>query len=816
MKISRLGCFARSAAIYASIDSDQALSMDIQVDTLTEGTTSPPPKRRRATSACVRCHERKVRCDVSRQKETCTNCRLDSRACIKFPSKRRGRTAGERQTYSHAPTQSQFSEEENAYGEERTTIEPWLLFSSLPYITLKDIHSLAHEDILLLRSKGCLNLPPKAALDDLIRHYFLYVHPTLPVINEGGFWSMYSRRQLCTTRVTLLSLFTLQAMLFACSAFVPLSLAQRLGHPDVKSLQTCFYQKAKLLYDLGAERDALSTAQGALLLSHHFSAADPHAGCLWLSIAIRNGMAVQMQLKKLDIDNENLKSCNARLWWCIYLRDRIRPLLLRRPMQLSPSHLDQILEVKAEEYLRDEMEQSAVYDAATKAVLIRIFQLQIQLALALTEVLPIVYSPYPQDPSRTSQVNFESIVSKVAAAKLRLSEWADASFEILASHPVHEEEHESIQMFAKMTHLYYLSARIALYNYEIAVLGSRGLSVEGGSLTMSRHLQDLGLEVSRASQDVASLIELFIDRKLTYALPLSVDRYEGANDMMTFTARALEELGASRGSKSLATPLQSFEQDILNTDSTCSRSVSDNVLRSAWTDILAENPRLYIRAVLFLDYTLAMGEYPKENNLPISVRESEDVDVEVLNERGTSEATTEETCYQTESNDPISPDFPTPDSTFWLIEDKEEEIMQSEMEGREDTTQILPPLDIEAGRNKVVASRQNEPHVSLHGTIYEYETENRLDHDLVREIQDVSQIDMQDGPFTVFKDFVDIEKFTENIDDTSFYEPAHSNHLIEDIGGLCSTSEPRVGIKQKSHFSLFTEIFDDMYALRCA
>ncbi|KAJ5633283.1 C6 transcription factor [Penicillium lividum] len=44
-------------------------------------------KRKRATRACLGCRARKVRCDVVRSEDACTNCRLDSLECVLQPRK---------------------------------------------------------------------------------------------------------------------------------------------------------------------------------------------------------------------------------------------------------------------------------------------------------------------------------------------------------------------------------------------------------------------------------------------------------------------------------------------------------------------------------------------------------------------------------------------------------------------------------------------------------------------------------------------------------------------------------------------------------
>lgn len=74
---------------------------------------------------------------------------------------------------------------------------------------------LSPTQIHALESKRCLHLPSGSILDEFIRQYFLYVHPCLPLLDEGHFWSIYHGRSENLTPTVSLALF--QAMLFAAS-----------------------------------------------------------------------------------------------------------------------------------------------------------------------------------------------------------------------------------------------------------------------------------------------------------------------------------------------------------------------------------------------------------------------------------------------------------------------------------------------------------------------------------------------------------------------------------------------------------------------
>jgi hypothetical protein len=68
-----------------------------------------------------------------------------------------------------------------------------------------------------LERQLCFQVPSGAVLDEFVRQFFLYVHPCLPMLNEGVFWSMYSNRPHPGPEALSCSLVVFQAMLFASS-----------------------------------------------------------------------------------------------------------------------------------------------------------------------------------------------------------------------------------------------------------------------------------------------------------------------------------------------------------------------------------------------------------------------------------------------------------------------------------------------------------------------------------------------------------------------------------------------------------------------
>jgi hypothetical protein len=87
-------------------------------------------------------------------------------------------------------------------------------FSYFPYLSIQNLCKLPPADVAYLESQRSFDVPVGDFLDRLISHYFLSVHPCLPIINEAEFWKMY-RKGVTSSSCSLL---VFQAMLFAASS----------------------------------------------------------------------------------------------------------------------------------------------------------------------------------------------------------------------------------------------------------------------------------------------------------------------------------------------------------------------------------------------------------------------------------------------------------------------------------------------------------------------------------------------------------------------------------------------------------------------
>lgn len=87
-----------------------------------------------------------------------------------------------------------------------------------PFLETDFLSSIPSEDFKYLQHTACLQIPQRNNCDELVRAYFLYVHPHLPLIDEGKFWDTYRTSQSSEPSASRMSLFVFRAMLLvACS-----------------------------------------------------------------------------------------------------------------------------------------------------------------------------------------------------------------------------------------------------------------------------------------------------------------------------------------------------------------------------------------------------------------------------------------------------------------------------------------------------------------------------------------------------------------------------------------------------------------------
>jgi hypothetical protein len=209
------------------------------------------------------------------------------------------------------------------------------------------------------------------------------------------------------------------------------------------------------LFDFEAEHDPYVIAQGALLLSYYSTNSERHLNTFWLSIAIQSAKADGAhRYAEVETLTRYEKQMKKRLWWCCVLRDRILPLGVRRPLQITHGHFDARVGSLTEEDLLEDIGKSEVYDSETQRLLAKVLIAQSKLAVEMTDVITILYpsdSSLPIASARREDFNRASIESD--RCKTKLIDWYESVHFWVSKIP--KNAHPSVTLYTSLMYIYY-------------------------------------------------------------------------------------------------------------------------------------------------------------------------------------------------------------------------------------------------------------------------------------------------------------------------------------------------------------------------
>ncbi|KAJ5698155.1 hypothetical protein N7462_000160 [Penicillium macrosclerotiorum] len=193
---------------------------------------------------------------------------------------------------------------------------------------------IAPEDLEFLRFRGALSIPESGLRNELLRSYILWVHSFMPVLNLQDFLRCVAENDPEGNVSVLL----FQAVMFVGTAFIDLKHLQDAGYSTRKSARNAFFTRLRLLYSFDCEEDRIVILQTLLLMTYWSDPENSPQRDIWDWIGVCNTQAHSIGLNKdpsagdMDIKTRRLRT---RLWWCLYSRDRLIAMGMRRPLQVN-------------------------------------------------------------------------------------------------------------------------------------------------------------------------------------------------------------------------------------------------------------------------------------------------------------------------------------------------------------------------------------------------------------------------------------------------------------------------------------------------
>ncbi|KAL4885413.1 hypothetical protein BJY04DRAFT_230958 [Aspergillus karnatakaensis] len=603
---------------------------------------------RRASRACVSCHQRKLRCDASFRGCPCTRCLQDGKeTCIlreKLPR-------FSRNFYQDAPASVS-----NVDSRVRDTTPTGSVdFTAYPFLELQNIQQLDPEDVAYMRSKGCFSVPDQSVLDEFINQFFLHIQPETPVLDEAKFWRLYTQASDGRAHTEgKLSLFVFQAMLFRAVSYVSLESMNRCGFNDKESARAAFYKRAKLLFDLRAENQPLNKAQGAVLLSHQVSPDDPQTGSLWLVYATQNTVILGQEPVSFAGDLQD--SMKKRLWWSILLRDRCLCLGLRRRTQITSKHFNAETSYFEEADFADEIAHSHVYDPESKRVLFQALQHQCRLAVLVTDMATFMFTSNGVSSPSLSFKAFQSHRCEIKRLRNELLQW-ERRFSPPQTLPNGTVLPSPVMTFIKVTYMYYYAAQSNLAHYEALIVESHS---DFAGKSYPSQLCECGSFLKDAVASLTETMEYFSDCQNVENIPLSTLAFVATplvnSALDAKLARSYDEMIMRRrhvdlladiyrrlallynvtnyvaiGTNQILKLVYSLSQELLvrgspvaagSSQFTRNSTVMGNIKTSPnsrlanWVDVFLCYPRAYLLISTSVDYSLSIGRLPHDNDIP--------------------------------------------------------------------------------------------------------------------------------------------------------------------------------------------------------
>lgn len=606
---------------------------------------------RRAKQACLHCRTRKIRCDLAFGGSPCLNCRLDEVHCEvrgRKPKRRRLDTKNARVTIKNNPGSTTTTPEDiwiqdGMFTTDNSSLGVYQFSSSNPspchldnaqtestdarskgelgpadnrlaFVNDPDLSKLPLDDVTFLRQQGCLSVPPRPILDEFIREYFLHVHPMLPLMDESVFWEQYKQK---TNKV---SLFLIQAMLFASCSFVSESVTKELGFESPRLAAARFYQRAKLLYVFDIESSTVDLARGALLLTFlpvSLGSDHPTPNSVWLTRAIKH--AESLGASHAGHGNGADTGALKRLWWCCILRDRSISLGQRRCVQISGQY-----PLPAEDDFSSEFNGSLVYTPHTKAQLFRVFCRLVALSYTIGDLLQLMAR------HRNASHHLETVCADdhviLSTCREDLSTWFSATGEeFLELCHGSQQRHPSVIVYTNFVYIQYYTAKLLLHHQKlIADVGLCDLNEFLPSALIDEVRSSTFRFIDHLSEPVRLGLARFLPISVAVfaAVPMAMHVFEARLGGQTTANQSrlrilIEMLEAHQPRFEGIEPLTLLVRQTVTSVESGLTSQRNGCLRS-WTDVIAYQPYQYLNCTSVMERALCSSQELKGGSMPSS------------------------------------------------------------------------------------------------------------------------------------------------------------------------------------------------------
>ncbi|OQD85581.1 hypothetical protein PENSOL_c097G00150 [Penicillium solitum] len=198
---------------------------------------------------------------------------------------------------------------------------------------VQDIPSWFAEDISYLMSKDAFTTPDQTLCRELLRSFIEWVYPFIPVLDLSRLLNAFCGNG----KSEKISLLLFHAIMFSAAAFVDVKHLYNAGYQTRRKAREDLFSKTRVLYDFDYENDRVTTIQSLLLMTYwHETPQNPKDSQHWLDVCWSLGSSIGLHCDpstaQISCDHRRIWK---RLWWCLYTRNRLIALNLRRPISFK-------------------------------------------------------------------------------------------------------------------------------------------------------------------------------------------------------------------------------------------------------------------------------------------------------------------------------------------------------------------------------------------------------------------------------------------------------------------------------------------------
>ncbi|KAF2120989.1 hypothetical protein BDV96DRAFT_283377 [Lophiotrema nucula] len=189
-------------------------------------------------------------------------------------------------------------------------------------------------DVAYLRAKGAFEFPKAEVSSALVTAFLERFCPLYSIIDKESFEHLYKEQKL--------PWILLHVVCFIGTTCCDQDVIHRLHFQSRLHARHMFYEKVKVLFDLGYETDKIVLLQTVLLLTfwgpHMKSYWNP---CSWIGFGVTIAESLGIYKSTLSAHLKATdKSLLRRLWWTLVARDAYCAALLGRPFRINMARCD--------------------------------------------------------------------------------------------------------------------------------------------------------------------------------------------------------------------------------------------------------------------------------------------------------------------------------------------------------------------------------------------------------------------------------------------------------------------------------------------